>query len=455
MGWEANAVFYHLFPLGCFGAPERNSFVGPPVNRIAGLTDWIGHIEELGANALLLGPVLESSGHGYDTADYFTIDRRLGDNESLAAASRELHRRGIRLVLDGVFNHTGRDFWAFRDVRERGRASQYCDWYYLDFARRSPAGDPFHYRGWAGNYDLVKLNLANPAVRGHLFAAVSSWVERFDIDGLRIDAADAIDRDFLAALAAHCRALKPDFWLMGEVVRGDYRDWAHPGALSSTTNYVAYKGLWSSHNDRNYFEIAYTLNRQFGPGGIYRDLRLYNFVDNHDVTRAASILKDPAHLCPLYALMFAMPGIPSIYYGSEWGIAGRKVESTDAPLRPALDLGAMRRDAPHPELPGFIRRLIAARRAHRALRDGDYLQLHAAHEQFAFLRRDPGESIVAAFNSAAHPAQLTLKLPNLARARLIDALNEGESFEIRDGTCAIPMRPNSARILVADSSCST
>jgi glycosidase len=225
MSWPQDAIFYHLFPLGCLGAPERNSFDGPAANRLSDLTRWIDYLEEFGVNALLLGPVFESSAHGYDIADYFRVDRRLGDDTTLAAVSRELHRRGIRLVLDVVFHHTGRDFWAFRDVREKGQASEYCDWYHLDFTRRSPYGEPFHYKGWAGNYDLVKLNLKNPAVRDHLFMAVSWWIERFEIDGLRLDAADALDLDFQRELAAHCRALRPDFWLMGEVVHGDYRQW--------------------------------------------------------------------------------------------------------------------------------------------------------------------------------------------------------------------------------------
>ena len=350
MSWSQDAVFYHLFPLGCLGAPERNSFEGPRANRLSDLMRWIDYLEDLGVNALLLGPVFESSAHGYDIADYFRVDRRLGDDATLAELSRELHRRGIRLVLDAVFHHTGRDFWAFRDVREKGQASAYCDWYHLDFTRRSPYGEPFHYKGWAGNYDLVKLNLKNSAVRDYLLKAVSWWIDRFEIDGLRLDAADALDLDFQGDLAAHCRALRPEFWLMGEVVHGDYRRWAHPGALSSTTNYEAYKGLWSSHNDHNYFEIAYTLNRQFGPDGIYRELALYSFADNHDVARVASIVKNPAHLSPLYILLMTMPGMPSIYYGSEWGIEGLKAPGTDAPLRPALNPASLPDNSRHPEL---------------------------------------------------------------------------------------------------------
>ncbi len=448
ISWAEDAVFYHLFPLGCLGAPARNPFAGLRANRLSELMGWIDHLENLGANAVLLGPVFESSAHGYDVADYFKVDRRLGDNSGLVVVCDELHRRGIRVVLDAVFHHTGRDFRAFRDVLEKGQSSPYRDWYHLDFERRSPCGDPFHYEGWAGHYDLAKLNVGNPAVRDHLLAAVSSWVDRFAIDGLRLDAADALDLDFQHRLAAHCRDLKSDFWLMGEVVHGDYRKWAHPGGLASTTNYEAYKGLWSSLNDRNYFEIAYSMNRQFGPGGIYRGLPLYTFADNHDVARAASILKERAHLYPLYALLLTMPGVPSIYYGSECGIEGRKGPGTDAPLRPALDPAAMLQHATRPELYQAIRALISLRRRHSALRYGDYTQLHVAHEQFAFMRRDAAEAIVVALNASDRCVDLQLRLPDIDRGQLVDDLNGGETFGVSNGKCALRLYPRSARVLV-------
>jgi cyclomaltodextrinase / maltogenic alpha-amylase / neopullulanase len=446
--WASDAIFYHMFPLGCFGAPERNSFRDAPVDRLAGLWNWIDHIEYLGCNALLLGPVFEASAHGYDTADLFKIDRRLGTDETLAKLSSELHRRGMGLVLDAVFHHTGRDCRAFRDIREHGQASQYCDWYYLDFSGRSPYGDPFDYKGWAGNHDLVKLNLRNAAVRAHLLDAVAWWIDRFALDGLRLDVADGLDPDFLRELVAHCKRIKSDFWLMGEVVHGDYRQWAHPGGLDSTTNYEAYKGLWSSHNDRNYFEIAYSLNREFGADGLYHGLPLYNFVDNHDVDRVASILKDGAHLYPLYALLMTMPGAPSIYYGSEFGIAGRKRRGTDAPLRPALDLSALMRESPHPELCSVIKRLTAVRRKHIALKIGDYSQLHVAPEQFAFMRRHGTESIVVAVNASASVAQVPVRLPEGVH-RLVDKLNGDETFKVANSRCRLPVNPRWARILVA------
>ena len=447
--WSWHSVFYHLFPLGCLGAPARNDFNAPPVDRISALHGWIDHLEHLGINALLLGPIFESSAHGYDTADLFKIDRRLGHDDAVAILSRELHRRGTRLVLDAVFHHTGRDFWAFCDVRQRGRESQYCDWFYVDFSRRSPYGEPFHYKGWAGNYDLVKLNLKNGAVRKYLLDAVSYWIERFEIDGLRLDVADGLDADFIHELSEHCRRIKPDFWLMGEVVHGDYRNWAHSGALASTTNYEAYKGLWSSLNDRNYFEIAYSLSREFGPEGIYRGIPLYNFVDNHDVSRAASILHDPAHLHALYALLMTMPGVPSIYYGSEFAIEGRKQRDSDAPLRPTLDIRTLSDHAPRRELCSAIKKLVELRHQLRALQVGDYTQLHVAPEQFAFMRRFHGESIIVALNASAHTVQVPLRLPDGA-SHLIDKLNNHEKFNVAGGGCGLPVPARSARILVVN-----
>ncbi len=446
--WAPDAVFYHLFPLGCFGAPDHNPFEGAPVDRISGLRRWCDHVERLGVNAFMLGPIFESSTHGYDTADLFQIDRRLGDNDSFAILAGELHRRGIRLVLDGVFHHTGRDFPAFRDILARGAASEFRDWYHLDFTRSSPRGDPFHYDSWQGHSSLPKLSLKNRAVRDHLLAAVSSWIERFDIDGLRLDAADSLDFDFQRELAAHCKARKPDFWLMGEVVHGDYRRWLCPGGLDSTTNYETYKGLWSSLNDRNYFEIAYTLKREFGTDGIYRGVPLYNFVDNHDVSRAASTLKEQAQLYPLYALLMTMPGVPSIYYGSEWGIEGCKIRGTDAPLRPALDPTEAASSAPHPELCGVITKLIALRRRHQALRHGDYLELHVAPEQFAFTRRDSVESIAVALNASPQTREIALKIPEAAPARLVDVLNDGQAFDVINGRARFSIPPRWARIMV-------
>jgi cyclomaltodextrinase / maltogenic alpha-amylase / neopullulanase len=445
--WANDAIFYHIYPLGLCGAPRRNDFYTPPTPRLEQLYPWLDHIQELGCNALYLGPLFESSAHGYDTADYFNVDRRLGDRRTLAALAEEIHRRGMRLVLDGVFNHTGRDFWAFKDVLANRERSTYAGWFQnLDFNHRSPHGDPFSYEGWAGHYDLVRLNLASPQVRSHLFEAVRMWVGEFEIDGLRLDAADQLAPDFVAALAQHCRSLKSDFWLMGEVVFGDYRRLAAPPEkLDSATNYEVYKSLYSSHVDRNYFELAYALNRQFGPEGMYRGLSLYNFADNHDVDRVASSLKTLAHIYPLYCLLFTLPGVPSIYYGSEWGITGQRSAWSDTVLRPALDL-RQAASFPQPALPASIAHLIRLRSQCPALRQGDYQQLHVSAEQIAFLRSSPGGQVAVAVNAAAVPVSLDLRLP-FQNGRLVDLLNPGAEFFVKNNQAHIDIPPAWGRVL--------
>ncbi len=449
--WAHDAIFYHIYPLGFCGAPKQNDFISQPTRRLEKVARWLPHIRNLGMNALYLGPVFESSAHGYDTADYYTVDRRLGDNEVLKQLSTDLHRQGLRLILDGVFNHVGRDFWAFRDLQKNGMDSRYRDWFAgLRFEARSPHGDPFTYEPWNGHYDLVKLNLQNTEVRDHLFNAIHTWVEQFDIDGLRLDVADCLDPDFLEALHVFCRSLKPDFWLMGEVIHGDYRKWVNDGTLDSVTNYECYKGLYSSLVDRNYFEIAWSLNRQFGPEGLYNGMPLYNFADNHDVNRVASSLKNPAHLVPLYLLLFSMPGVPSIYYGSEWGIEGKRTADDDSALRPCLDLDTLEKVSPRPELAGIISQLAGIRKALPALRTGDYHQLHVAHEQLAFSRTTGGASVVVLLNASGSPVRMELPVDNNV-TQAIDMLNREEHIPVQNGRLIVErIDANWGRILMLE-----
>ncbi len=444
--WSEDAIFYHIYPLGLCGAPQRNDFNAAPVERLNVLYGWLDHICGLGCNALYLGPLFESTWHGYDTADYYHVDRRLGTRQTLTAFVQEAHRRSLRVVLDGVFNHSGRDFWAFRDILARRQESPYCNWYAgLRFDGMNRSGDPFCYDTWAGHESLPKFNLSNPAVREHLLKAAEQWISDYDIDGLRLDAADAVDHGFLQELTAFCRQRKPDFWLMGEVVHGDYTRWANPAMLDATTNYEVYKGLYSSLNDANYFEIAYALNRQSGSAGIYRDLHLYTFVDNHDVNRVASQLKSSAHLYPLYALLFTMPGVPSVYYGSEFGLTGEKGRD-DTALRPALDLQYMAAHAPQPALLDAIQRLAKLRQDLSALRRGGYRQVHVAAEQFVFVREGGGQRALVALNSSAETVRLEVNLPG-ANGCLADALNPGEGCSADNGRLLLELPPCWARVL--------
>lgn len=445
--WPHDAVFYHIYPLGLCGAPEQNDFSSPATHRLRVIHDWLDHIQWLGANALYLGPLFESSRHGYDTVDYYHVDRRLGNNETLSRLSDDIHRRGMRLILDGVFNHVGRDFWAFYQLKQQGKGSPYQQWFHnLRFGERSPYGDPFAYEGWNGHHSLVKLDLAHPKVREHLFDAIRFWVEEWGIDGLRLDAADCLELDFLRELAAFCRSLRSDFWLMGEIIHGDYRLWANDQMLDAVTNYECYKGLYSSHNDHNYYEIGYALNRQFGAGGLYQGLPLYNFCDNHDVNRLAGDLCDREDLYLVYALLFTMPGVPSIYYGSEWGLDARRTERDDRMLRPTLSLEMLSRD--QEPLPQHISRLAAMRHRSHALRRGDYRQLLIAAEQLAFMRQADGSAALVLANASHEPAWFDLTVPLANGATLVDGLDERVTVQVQDGKVALHCPPKAARILL-------
>lgn len=442
--WTRNAFVYHIYPLGLCDAPAKNDFQSAPVERLNRLYDWIPHIQNLGANTIYIGPLFESTAHGYDTADYFQLDRRLGTNETLKNLITVMKQHGMRVIFDAVFNHVGRDFYAFQDVIEHKQASAYCDWFLnLNFEQSSPYGDHFSYEGWAGHYDLVKLNLDNPAVRQHIFDAIAFWIDYFEIDGLRLDAADVMSPDFFRALRQHCQAKKPDFWLMGEIVHGDYNQLANSEMLHSTTNYEVYKGLYSSHVDCNLFEIAYSLNRQFGENGLYKDLLLYNFADNHDVNRVASNLDNPAHLYTLYGLMFTILGIPSIYYGSEWGITGKRTATNDRMLRPALSLHDIQ--PPHPDLYHAIQCFAKLRSELPALRYGNYRQLSIVHEQFAFERITESQHIIVLINISSQPAHITLE--NIPGKQLIDRLNGNEVVAIQEKGMQIEVYKNWLRVL--------
>jgi cyclomaltodextrinase / maltogenic alpha-amylase / neopullulanase len=447
--WARDSVFYHIYPLGLCGAPERNDFSSPPQPRILELEGWLPHIAQLGCDAIYLGPVFESVKHGYDTVDYFKLDRRLGANADLARFCAAAHARGMRVVLDGVFNHLGLDHPFFRDLEEKRDASPYRDFFSkVDFSKRGHKGEPFLYEGWAGHSSLPRLNLANRAVKEHLFKAVASWIGDFGIDGLRLDAADCLDLGFLRELSAFCKSRKPDFYLMAELSHGDYSKWIREGGLDSATNYECWKGLYSSMNDKNLFEIAHSLKRQFGDKGIYRGMNLYSFADNHDVSRVASLLRDPRDLYPLYFLLYAMPGSPSLYYGSEWGIKGEKTKTSDAAMRPRLLLGEAKAQAEFPKLPADLARLARARRELPELRRGGYREVHVAHECLAFFRETQESKVLAAVNISDKPVELAVNAFSNSGA-YDDPLNGNEGMRVEGGKLRLTVYPHWGRLVKA------
>lgn len=395
--WAYESVFYQIYPLGFCGAPFEND--GVLEHRILKVNDWIPHIKRLGADAIYFSPVFESDTHGYNTRDYTKIDTRLGTNEDFAQVCDNLHKDGIKVVLDGVFNHVGRGFWAFQDVLKNRENSPYVNWFgRIAFDGNSNYNDGLWYEGWEGNYDLVKLNLRNEDVIQHIFSAIKGWVDEFDIDGLRLDVAYCLDHDFIRRLREFCDQLKPDFFLVGETLHGDYNQIMNDAMLHSVTNYECYKGLHSSFNSMNMFEINHSLLRQFGPEQwtLYKGKHLLSFVDNHDVTRVASILNNEKHLPLIYALAFGMPGIPCVYYGSEWGEKARK-EDGDPALRASFEKPQWN------DLTEWISKLAEAKKKSKALCYGNFYSVVLTNGQCVFGRECDGEKVFVCINATDQP----------------------------------------------------
>ncbi len=394
--WFDEAVIYQIYPLGLCGAPRQNC--GEESHNILKVLDWVEHIRSLGVTTVLFNPLFLSDAHGYDTRDYTLVDNRVGTNEDFKKVCQAIHDAGMKVMLDGVFNHVGRGFWAFRDVQEKKWDSPYKDWFNIHFDGDSPYQDGFWYEGWEGHYELVKLNLKNPAVVDHHFSAIRKWVEEFDIDGLRLDVAYCLDPDYLRQLRRFTDSLKPDFVLFGETLHGDYNRWMNDEMCHSVTNYECYKGLYSSFNSMNMFEIGHSLARQFGPEPwtLYKGKHLVCFVDNHDVSRIASILTNQEHLAPIYGLMFGMPGVPAVYYGSEWGIKGDKSQG-DWNLRPQLD------KPEENDLTRWITQLAQAHKKSEALCYGDYQNIMLNNKQIIFQRATQNQRVLVAINADSEP----------------------------------------------------
>lgn len=441
--WYENAVFYHIYPLGLCDAPKLNEGQDI-VERLNKLIPWISHIREIGCNAIYLGPVFESVGHGYETTDYKTVDRRLGTNETLRRFVDTCHEQGIRVVLDGVFNHTGREFFAFKDIKEKREQSRYKDWYCnVNFYGNNEYNDGFSYDNWGGYNLLVKLNQWNPEVIDYICGVIRYWVEEFDIDGIRLDAADVLDFNYMKAMRRVANEVKEDFWLMGEVIHGDYGRWVNDETLHSVTNYQLHKALFSGHNDHNYFEIAHNVKYVYNQvnGNLHK---LYNFLDNHDVDRIASKVNNKDNLVPIYYLLYTLPGIPSIYYGSEFAIEGVKANGSDDGLRPALDLSKLEEDNKKSRLIEEITRLGEIRQESEVLAKGGYEELMLTNRQYAFARMFENEAVITVVNNDEN--EVSVNVPVHMQAAEAEDLISGEKTSIENGTIHITLEKNSGRV---------
>ncbi len=436
--WYERSVFYHIYPLGMLGAPFENTD-DTISHRLRELNDWIPHLNSLGITAIYIGPIFESSTHGYDTIDFKKIDRRLGTEEDFISFVDQCHQFNIRVVVDGVFNHVGRGFFAFMNLLEKREQSPYFHWFRnVNFGGSTPYCDPFSYDAWQGHFELACLNLHNDDVVNHLLDAVGYWIDTYKIDGIRLDCANVLDFGFMEKLRRYTKEQKEDFWLMGEVIHGDYGRYMQDHILHSVTNYELHKSLYSGLNDHNFFEIAHNVKRLEAVGR-----KLYTFLDNHDENRIASKLNKKQHLLLAWALILTLPGIPSLYYGSEWGLEGMRTQDSDSALRPTLKLQDQEQKDSY--LLDFLSKLIKYHSDCDAFHNGTYEELLLTNRQYAYARHGHTQTSITALNSDDNQSHVTIPIPSGFQTG-IDILT-GTHYTVEHQKLTLPLEGNHAIVL--------
>lgn len=330
--WLERAIWWQIYPFGFVGA-EREAGAGTAVtHRLGHLNGWLEYAVNLGASGILLGPIFASSTHGYDTIDHFQIDRRLGDDADFDEFIAAAHHRGLRVVLDGVFNHVGREYPAFQRAIANGPDSPEASWFRLTWPAE-PHQEP-DYATFEGHRQLVALNHDEPAVADHVARVMNHWLAR-GADGWRLDAAYAVPRPFWAGVLPVVRARHPDAYIFGEVIHGDYAGFVRETGVDGVTQYELWKAIWSALNDRNLFELAWAMQRH---NAMLDSFVPQTFLGNHDVTRIASQLVDERHLAHALVILLTCGGVPSIYAGDEQAFRGIKEHRTggDDAIRPAF-----------------------------------------------------------------------------------------------------------------------
>ncbi len=439
--WIDDAIWWHVFPLGFVGAEPEATLSTPVVHRLPHLHTWLDYAAELGVTGLALGPIFAASTHGYDTIDHFRIDPRLGDDADFGALVEAARARGLRILLDGVFNHVGRAHPAFQEVLHHGPQAERANWFKLSWPRGTAPGTEPDYACFEGHRQLVTLNHNEPQVADHIASVMNHWLAR-GADGWRLDAAYAVPRHFWANVLPRVRAEHPDTYIVGEVIHGDYAGIVRDTGMDAVTQYELWKAIWSALNDRNLFELAHALERHNG----YLDPFLpLTFVGNHDVTRIASRLNDERHLPHALAILFTCGGTPSIYAGDEQAFRGVKEERAggDDAIRPAFPPTPASL-APY-GLPIYRlhQSLLALRRRHPWLHRTCSRKVHLTNEQLVLTMTEGPQRLLLALNLADEAA--TLPVPD---ARLIE-IGDGSLVAGSDRVAQVRLGPHGWAILSA------
>jgi cyclomaltodextrinase len=401
--WVDYVIWWQVYPLGFLGAEKEVGSVGGEVNRLPGLHGWLDHLISFGGNGLLLGPIFTSSSHGYDTIDYFQIDPRLGDDADFDGLVAACRARGVRLLLDGVFNHTGRNFPPVAQALAEGPGSAAEEWVSKLYDTAGVITADY----FEGHDNLITLNHGSPRVQEFVRDVMLHWLRR-GIDGWRLDAAYAVPATFWAAVLPEVRKEFPDAWFVGEMIHGDYIDYVKTSGLDSVTEYELWWAIWSSIDSVNFHLLEWTLRRH---AKFVEHFLPLTFLGNHDVTRVASQIRDPRHWSHAVALLGFLPGVPSVYYGDEFGLEAIKenLPSGDDAIRPEMPYERWLFDHSHPEVEQVYRRMIGLRRRHPWLVDG-VIEIERVDNARLVVRsraRKGEDFLVLALNLSSEPLVLT------------------------------------------------
>jgi len=430
--WAKKAIIYHIYPLGFFGAPKFSREESNIVNRLADIRNYYEHFQKLGINVIQFGPIFESVSHGYDTINYMKLDHRLGTNQLFRQIVDELHNLGIKVIIDGVFNHVSREFDSFKEILVHREKSWRKHWHFVDFSKDNPYQDGFDYKNWEGHYELVKLNLEERDVKNYIFSVAEYWLKELDIDGWRLDVAYLIGSEFWYEFRQVCKNVKSDCFLIGEMIHGPYTKWVGPKLLDAGTGYQVYKSIWSALNSKNMYELKAVLERSFHPEwGLFKTTALVNFLGNHDTTRIRSILKEERKIFPAFLFLFTTIGLPKIYYGDEIGMYGFKGEHSDDDVRQRMpnfeESGPLEGHSIFNNIINFIK----IRKSNHALINGNLIPVFADNNILAFLRRSSQQTIVVIINAGLEQTSKTIPLwnQNLDGLKFVELLDQGGQKE--------------------------
>ncbi|HXA11138.1 MAG TPA: alpha-amylase family protein [Mycobacterium sp.] len=427
--WVEHAIWWQVYPLGFVGAFPADQPPGSGEHRLRQLVDWLDHAIALGASGIALGPIFASRTHGYDTTDHYRIDPRLGDDADFDYLVAEARRRGLRVLLDGVFNHVGTDFPRYRDAPNNDASAR---WF---------RGRPGHFHTFEGHSELITLNHDNPEVIDYTVDVMAHWLRR-GVDGWRLDAAYAVPQQFWASTLPRVREAHPDAWFVGELIHGDYAAVVEAARFDSATQYELWKAIWSGLNDANFFELDWALQRH---NTFLASFAPLTFIGNHDVTRIASGLENSSHLAHALVILLTVGGVPSVYAGDEFGFRGVKEEryGGDDAVRPEFGSPPAQLDAFSAEVWELHQYLVGLRRRHAWLHSASTTALRLANGHYVYETRSGDNALLVALNIDDEPLELALSELGAARAQVIG----GSAAPPRDVVETVVVEPNGWRIL--------